>query len=499
MERKNVPVSSRRTDFRELLERSKWSLKPSPSKKDSPNRLLAAAIKISPGRLAEFLDQDFFLTIIDNDGKLFEEDRIRRTVAGFTNSVAKTLTWLQRTGRLDPKQQSEITTRSVVQAYWPLDHQDKFGEPAVNAGISDGEKAADAKTAARHTIKIVMQTLDWGPFRSRNEADFFRAYGAALVAGVDPIDFEFDPQPTNLSEMLNLPASDPQKERVIAMGPSEQLYRKFQGMRFVTFPGFRVPLVALLVSTQDQSERLKFDDVLDSTHPIQRVVINREIGHLTLFSLWPREHRNRVKTLESGRFDEIPTRLLNLVRGTAHGRIVLLCDALIALETYAHISRSPATTVQVISQWTDDKTNFINRPYTFKSGIMLREQDTDLALLLEESQQQLFKDPNRVQKQLLAPLITGVRDWVDALNLLSDTAAKWEYAPILLYPQDEIEQYLHLVIADARLCAHHASAIGDWIEEKTGTSDMIRALFRVSRRREPQAAIPPIASGEKQP
>ena len=91
--RESDPIPDKtRERFAKLLEESKWSLA-SPlagdrDTRDGPNKRLAAAIRISPSRVGDFLDSSYFIRVVersrtDDSLKLLSEPRIRKTVAGF--------------------------------------------------------------------------------------------------------------------------------------------------------------------------------------------------------------------------------------------------------------------------------------------------------------------------------------------------------------------------------------------------------------------------------
>src|ERR1700674_874321 len=99
--RPSAPAKSR-DQFVDFLEQAKRSLTlklmADRTTRDGPNKMLGKQGGNSPGRISEFLRPDYRLKVLEKEKppKLFPQARIRKTVAGFANSVQRAVSWLEQ-------------------------------------------------------------------------------------------------------------------------------------------------------------------------------------------------------------------------------------------------------------------------------------------------------------------------------------------------------------------------------------------------------------------
>jgi hypothetical protein len=484
-----------RERFTQLLEESKRSLVShlagDRDSRDGPNKRLAAAIRISPSRVGEFLDGGYFIHVFEQTSKgdsLLAEARIRKTVAGFAASVHRTLSWLRVSRRLPEAE--ELTTKMVVKAYWPRTLLAQFDRQSVLDGISDAEVITRDEINKLKKIDIEIWVVSYGPFDKTDDGDhedFFSSFGRALIAGIDPIDSIVTIKKKPLSELLNLPAPDRRRGRAIAMGPFATLYRRFRGYKFATLPVIGIPLVGLVIADKgspkgqaDLSFRSMFDYRMTT---VKRIVVADEIGHLVLFSMLPthvRHDTSMVEVLPGDDHRNIPDAIL---RDIAFGPVVFLSDAVLAFQVYSNLSKEEVN-IDVISQWGCDESDFLNREFVFAPGIMLHDEDRDFTALINESQQQIFKSHWRIEDEVLEPLLRGLEGWLSALRVTESAIANWpNHAPIFLFPRFDIADYLRDVIPHEGTRNALIERVCNWIEIRRNGSirkEALLKLFKIS-------------------
>jgi hypothetical protein len=470
---------------------------------DGPNKRLAAAIRISPGRLGDFLDSSYSIPVVanriqtDDPPKLLPEPRIRKTVAGFAASVHRTLSWLKEKQRLP--EVDALTTEMIVRAYWPEKLIAEFDRASVSDGISDAKAATEDELSKRQKIDIEIWVVSYGPFDKTDDGDhedFFSSFGRALIAGIDPIDSVVTIKKKPLEELLNLPAPDRRRGRAIAMGPFATLYRRFRGYKFATLPAIGIPLVGLMISDRRRAitgSHLDFRSIFDAKTAIKRIVVNHEIGHLILLSVLPfdvRHDENKVKILPGDDHRNIPDEILRDI--TTNESAIFLADAVLAFQVYANLSKEDVR-IDVVSQWDSAERHYLNREFVFEPGIMFHDDDRHFAGLIDDSQQQIFKSHWRIENEFLEPLFRGMERWLATLRVPKNAITSWpDHAPIFLFPRFDIADYLRSVITHGGARAELLDKVCTWIDNRRDSSarkDALHKLFKISPARsfgEPQ-------------
>jgi hypothetical protein len=437
-----------RERFVELLTRSKTSLAetlPSERKKDGPNKALATRLRISPSRLGEFLNVRFELPILGADGKLRAGSR--RRLAGFSGSVHRAVKWLRETARGTDEELEELDLEKIVEGYWPALAHDQL--PQARSGIVLGlaTAASDGPQTDRN-LQIDIWAVNWGP------VTFLKSFGVAVASGIDPIDSHVAVETRKLRELLNdLPPPSHQARRYLGLGPSATAARQFRGFQFVTVPSLKIPIVGLQVfaaSTPASHGGLRFQSIFDKKVLTKRAVISHEVGHMTMASILPdiKDDREKLHILPNDELANLPQLLVRETQTSKDGRVILLSDAMVAFDIFVQL-RSIGVEVEVISQWdqTTSPLDFLDRPFVFSPGIMLREEQRDFAELLEESQRQIFKSDWRANDVLFTPLITDLEGWLKDRGVDRLIAGEWpDHAPVLLFAGDELEEYLRPVV-----------------------------------------------------
>lgn len=480
-----------RQRFVDLLEEAKWSLvaPPSGDSHDGPNKRLAAAIRISPGRVGEFLDSSYSIPVLarrnhtEEPPGLLPEPRVRKAVAGFTASVLRTLSWLEEKRRLP--ENDPLTPEMVVKAYWPKDLLSGFDREAVSDGISDARALTEDEISKRQRIDIEIWVVSYGPFDKTADGDhedFFSSLGKALIAGIDPIDSLISVKKKPLKELLNLPAPHRKHGRAIAMGPFATLYRRFRGYKFASLPAIGIPLVGLLISDGRHAPPdppLDFRSIFDRHTPVKRIVVAQEIGHLALLSILPfdlRNDANTIRVLPGDDHEKIPDAILRDV--IPDNAVLFLSDTVLAFQVYARLSKEDVS-IKVISQWEPGESHYVSREFVYAPGIMFHDDD-DFADLIDESQQQLFKSHWRIENEFLEPLFLGLEGWLSALRISDRAITQWpDHAPVFLFPRLEIIDYLRYVIKSERTRTHLVDQVCDWINERRALSDRREALDKL--------------------
>jgi hypothetical protein len=486
-----------RERFTNLLEESKRSLVShlagDRDSRDGPNKRLAAAIRISPSRVGDFLDSGYSIHVVQrsqaNDSlQLLPEARIRKTVAGFAASVHRTLSWLRVSRRLP--EADKLTTEMVVKAYWPGELLAQFDRQSVSDGISDAEATTHDEINKFKKIDIEIWVVSYGPFDKTDDSDhedFFSSFGRALIAGIDPIDSVVTIKKKPLTELLNLPAPDRRRGRAIAMGPFATLYRRFRGYKFATLPVIGIPLVGLVISDKGASRSgssLTFRSIFNTrTTKIKRIVVADEIGHLVLCSMLPAHVRHDASTVEVLPGDDhrnIPDAIL---KGINSGPVIFLSDSVLAFQVYSSLSKEDVR-IDVISQWCCEEKDFLNREFVYAPGIMLHDEDRDFAALINDSQQQIFKSHWRIEDELLEPLFRGLEGWLAALRVTESAIASWpDHAPIFLFPRFDVADYLCDVVPHEGTRAALIEKVCGWIECRSNVSvrkAALSKLFKIS-------------------
>jgi hypothetical protein len=485
-----------RQRFVDLLDEAKWSMAAPPSgdSHDGPNKRLAAAIRISPSRVGDFLDSSYSIPVVarrnhtDEPLRLLPDPRIRKTVAGFTASVLRTLSWLEEKKRL--LENDPLTPKRVVEAYWPRDLLSEFDRESVSDGISDARTLTEDEISKRQRIDVEIWVVSYGPFDKNGDGDhedFFSSLGKALIAGIDPIDSVVSVKKKPLKELLNLPAPHRKHGRAIAMGPFATLYRRFRGYKFASLPAIGIPLVGLLISDGriPSTSRPHFDfrSIFERHTTIKRIVVTQEIGHLALLSILPFEVRNdanMIRVLPGDDHETIPEAILQEV--IPNKSAVFVSDTVLAFQIYARLSKEDVN-INVISQWRQGETHYLNREFVYAPGIMFHDDD-DFADLIDESQQLLFKSHWRIENEFLEPLFLGLEGWISTLRI-SDRAIKhWpDHAPVFLFPRHEVVDYLRNVIIPESTRTRLVDQVCDWINQRRAASarkEALEKLFKIS-------------------
>jgi hypothetical protein len=186
------------------------------------------------------------------------------------------------------------------------------------------------------------------------------------------------------------------------LGLYDTLYRRFKGYRFVTFP-VRVPLVGLVVKAGDSAEisQLAFSDLFElTTDPVRAV--SYDVGHLFLGTILPNERiepfENRMSSAELAH---------GLRRAAISDRsVVFLADGVLALQVFAQLSIFRGVSIRVVGQGDAHR-----HELSYRIGFMLREEDHDLAGLLDSSQRELFRTSWRATG-VFRSLFDGVGAWL---------------------------------------------------------------------------------------
>jgi hypothetical protein len=402
---------------------------------DGPNKLLAQNMKVAPKRLNEFLNDGFLL-------KPKEVRHLKTTVRGFAESVERSLGWLKAQGGIAKK----LNTKSIVRGYWPEESAKAFEVTAVQQAIREGiikaKKGIEKEKYNNATLKII----EWGPFQD----SFFMHYGRALFRGIDS---QQTPQVirTQAANRLDLPLRSGEGNWVVAMGPYKFLERRFRGLDFITFPALRYPLLGLVLSQVNIPDRIEFvleplldkaphlTSLLDKNIQMPRFVAD-DAARTVLYSMF--NSNEEAEALTSGQITRLkennPASIARRLRNELEERpplIAILADPILAFQIFCNLmAENNNIDIRVITE----KKPYIN--FAFAAGIMFREEDHNLAHLIERSQQQIFRSPARVGG-LLEALLHELDDWVYDLQIPERVITKWK-TPIVLYSHYEVENYI---------------------------------------------------------
>lgn len=394
-----------KAEFINALEAAKRALGAIPGK-EATNRSLAAELRMAPSRLGSFLDSGFAIKLDEKDSA----GRKQKLVSGFTASLYRTAKWLVQNGHLVSEKWArasdrEQCVRSLVRSYWDPEKAAVFGTSAVQNAIRHGYASEDLAVDHRARVRVTATVLNWGPFahvgQDGKAAGFLREYGDKLLRGIDPLECETDfPIEDELSAALaNLPKSR-KDEWVATIGLYDDLYRRFKGLEFVTFP-LRVPLVGLIVSRDEVGHTLNFSEVFGRKGGLRRFAIDHEVGHLFLGSILGGDEISVIDSKK--RHEEIAVLLQEAA--DADGSVAFLADAVLSAELYAALQKLKGVHVQPLGQGDDRR-----HELAYRIGFVLRAEDQELVELLEASQKELFRTSWMV-KGLFESLVDGAKAW----------------------------------------------------------------------------------------
>ncbi len=397
-----MPPAGRRTEFVGLLEDARRLIASRPGT-DGSHKSLAAELRISPARVGDLLREDFYLELTDRGGKLFSAPRLRKAVTGFSASLERALLWLQREKLLIDR---AVTTEAVLFGYWPKNPKAQFDTGLVRDAIADGKSTARLEHERLAKINVELWTLPWGPFADRGEEDsnksgFLIGYARDLIKAVDPW-ASVTPQYKSLTQILDLPTRDRKKGLAVGVGVCETLYRKFQGLEFVSWPLLEFPIVCLLVSRSEINKEYSFDDLISgkiSGGEVRLAAIDNDIGHAVLTSLLGGQ-RKINEELSAG----LPEEVAEELKGKASEvPLALFADGIAAVHAFAELKRA-GLNPKVVPQDSQSP------DFSFSLGLMLRKEDKDLFPLLTEAQQQVLGLEWRLEHHIIN-FLDDVESW----------------------------------------------------------------------------------------
>lgn len=426
---------------------------------DGTNKALAQLVRISPSRIGHFLQPGFFIPVKESDQKdssepeLIKPVRLKKTVSGFASSVARTLIWLKEEAKL-PLHDS-LTTNDVMQGFWPHGLHKEFNDhPIVRAAIFEGEQAAQYEMRQHSKLRVQLSHVKWGPFLdkfSNGHNGFFVEYGTALIKTIDPLDSILEPTPKPFSQIFDLRQIDRAEGIEIGIGPFETLARKFRQLTFVNMSLVKIPLIGLFVRPNiDNATNVHsdFSDILSqlgqSDH-IQAIVIDNEVGHLTLSSLLPDDAKKKgIVIIDPGSENSPSSEIVNfcLEENNSDKTFFLVCDAFLAFETYCLLSKLDNFRLQVVTQSVPT--------YSFSPSLILRSEDNDFAALLREAQIKILSAPWRFN-QLLTILRGQIDLWTRSLIDELDNFTGWPNdAFILEFSEPALEKLVNEAFDDQK-------------------------------------------------
>jgi hypothetical protein len=408
--------------------------------RDGPNKLLATELRISPGRIGEFLKPVYWLNVVEQERplRMYPDLRVRKTVSGFANSVERALQWLQKTTFSESEYDaSSLTTEAIVHGYWPKTASSKFHNDIVAHAIQEGKSAAIQERSQAENTEIRVEL--WVPaFATSADFRFYSEYGTALVRGIDPLGTVTEPIKKTLAEILSLPGRKTAKDpRIIAAGPYCTLDRRFQGLNFVTFPAVRYPLLGLIASLTELSAREKqaqFRDLLAPAFHLRRFVVDHDVGHIVVNSMFSKTPgADKVQKEPLAKLDALPVMLQDEIK--TGSTIALIADPMVIFEAFAFLTNNNLR-VRVVAQ------SEAEPDFAFLGGMMYREEEQKFGDLLEESQKQLFRSDWRV-RDLLLTFLDRVDSWLRGQSVTDKVIDDWPTdAPIFVFPTENVAEYI---------------------------------------------------------
>jgi hypothetical protein len=454
--------------------------------RDGSHKSLAAEMKVSPTRVGEFL-RDYWIGIAEGEGerrKRFDPPRLRKSVAGFTASAERALSWMLREGVLT--KEASPTAHEIVKGYWPPDYINEFYEAPVQAGINEGQALVQRELDQTTNINVEFWVVNWGPFggvdNNRKERDFFLEYGSDLIRAIDPIGATVKVESKSLAEILELPARDRHKGLAIGMGPFETLHRRFRGLEFVSFPVVQFPIVSLLLSKRRRNRKTTVYDLSTFLNPefpserAVRVVVKEDVGHLVLFSMLPdgSPAREDAKVIDSEGADRVVQELQVYLE--EYPALAFISDGMLAAEVFSRF-RNERVSVEVVTQKLPEP------EFLFSLGILLRREDHDVASLLQDAQKQIFRSDVRVRRHF-GNLLDGIEDWMRQQQITSDILRTWKQdAPIFLIQERRVKAYISGSVSDPGKVNELASGLLEYLDARRKKNSALKVLLQIHRDR----------------
>lgn len=394
-------------------------------------------IKTAPKRLSEIVDPQF---VIDVLGK--SKVSMSKAVTGFAASLFKVVAFLAEKG-LAPRSlmvegaEREKLIVALVHAYWPSTGDVSFESPLVQGWIRQGILSAANAARTDRELSIQVNLVEWGPFSFKSEPSdgeivantFLRSYGRSLLAAVDPVSFDSTKgvfKDVSFEDALDaVPKSLPGRWQV-TLGIYDSLIRRYRGYSFVTYP-LRVPVAGLLLSSSSVpggSEHSLIETVertastnRDGDASARAFALPEESGHLFLGRILPSSQIALLDRPRPGQpsltADQIAGLLLDEVARDSRS-IVFVSDTVLCAQVHKRLltrSAGQGTAVCPLQQPPGDRAEF-----SFRTGIMLRDEDKKLHDLFGAAQQELLRSTWQ-SEQLFKRLLADGVGWLKAEGL----------------------------------------------------------------------------------
>ncbi len=467
-------------------------------RREGPNKQLAALIRISPGRVGDFLEPTFHLPV-GTDGAaekasgFFPATRLRKSVAGFAASVERALRWLQ-TLELPELLPPGHEVEAIVEGYWPFNREglvEHFSRDRLRAAIKEGRATAAKETENLSKIRVTLWIPAWGGWEKWDKdpqtgardprTAYLSSYGKALLRAIDPADAEINQESKRYSETFQLPIRSKESGLVLSMGLFDELSRRFRGFNFVTFPVLRFPPIGLVAWARgsepiEGAKDPRLSDLLQKDYPALRCVVEHDVGASLLRSMFFEDpDESRVEVLSDSNLRDIPYLLMDRLQ--KHDRVAFIADGSFSFEVFCAL-REKGYHVDVHAQG-------LEPVFAYTNGVMFRQEDRDLAPLLNSAQHHLFRTPWRVV-ELLQIYINAMSEWIRSLHPTPETLKQWpKDAPIFLVSATEMELYMRTQVRAPEGLTRgavqdlRALGLGETVQDDPEFSFLKASLFRL--------------------
>lgn len=409
---------------------------------------LGPLVRTSPTRLADLASATYCLPL--EMGKVATNGK---TVVGFAASVYRTVHWLvsHNYGKVaapvgfqkwveslgtgsEGSPRFALAVVTLIGEYWPQENITGIqpGDELVRGWIETGINTASQALENEDALSIAVSVIEWGPFSfvpksapsATSEAlpppilnSFLVKYGSSALSTIDPVRFDLSAKdlfsPKSLKDALeSVPDSQPGKWQAI-LGLYDSLFRQYDGFRFVTFP-IRVPVVGLLLSkgVDQQPSHNNFIDTFCDQGVAMAYAVDRESGHLFLGRLRSNSKIAPI-SLENSSAENVLSYLLERLNESGEGRLGFVSDSVLCFELLRQwelMGLGAEVSLRILPQKNGSQSEF-----SFRTGFMVREEDSKLITMLQAAQLEMFRSEWKVH-ELFRLLISSTREWISSLG-----------------------------------------------------------------------------------
>jgi hypothetical protein len=421
--------------------------------------------------VGDFLREGYRFQISDAQGKLFALPRLKKAIAGFSASVARSLLWLRREKLLADE---HLTTEAIVADYWPPQHLETlYNASWVQQQIKAGQRIAEDERTWLASKNIEVATLNWGPFGGSESSDkFLFSYAKDAIKEFDPFANVTRSSPF-LSEIADPQRWERNKDLTIASGVCETLPRKFRGLHFVSCPLVAFPILCLLVTKKSNKRAAlswSFVDLVAGKiekKDVRLAAIPNDLGHTLLSSLL--EDREIDEEIHIETPENIADALLSLAQHDSLAQdnsgqprpIALFADGIAILDTFNRLSPNEDLQLDIVVQ------NNGREDFCFFLGLILLQEDKELVPLLEEAQRHVIIHEWRAQRHF-ANLLDDVERWYEQFGPPAWPGAdsNGRTKPIILVPTGRIKDYVLAATQDETRALAVVKAMRDLFNER---------------------------------